>query len=60
LLRSFLADGVRVRMPNDGATMDMLSTGMQQIYDSTALYLMVTPDGTNSGNPSLTAEIASL
>jgi hypothetical protein len=60
LLRSFLADGVRVRSANDGDTLDMLSTGLQNIYDDCALYLMVTPDSTNSGIPSFTAEIASL
>jgi hypothetical protein len=60
LMRSFLADGVRVRSANDGDTLDMLSTGMQAIFDTCALYLMVTADSTNSGIPSFTAEIASL
>lgn len=59
ILRSLLADGVRVRSNNDGDTFDMSKTGLLPIMDSAALYLMVTPDSTNTGLPSLTMEISS-
>lgn len=59
VLRSLLADGVRVRSVNDGDTFDFIRTGLVQLLnDSTALYLMCTPDGTSTGNPSMTVEIA--
>jgi CMP-N-acetylneuraminic acid synthetase len=59
ILRSLLADGVRVRSTNDGDTFDMARTGLMPIYDNTALYMMVTPDSTNTGLPSVSMEIAS-
>lgn len=59
VLRSLLADGLRVALANGGETYDMSKTGLLPVLDSSALYLMVTPDGTNTGLPSFTLEISS-
>ncbi len=59
VLRSLLADGLRVALANGGDTYAMDKTGLVTCLDSAALYLLVTPDGTNTGLPSFTLEISS-
>lgn len=49
----------RVRMANDGDVHDMLRTGLPQIYADSALYMMISSDGTSSGAPELEIEVAS-
>jgi len=53
-----LWDG-RVAFANDGDNQDMLRTGMPEVFDLSALYMIVTPDTTNTGTVSLSLEIAS-
>lgn len=48
----------RVRIANDGAVHDMLSTGAPILYDTSALRCIVTADGTATGNPDISFEIA--
>lgn len=47
----------RVRIANDGDIHDMLKTGMPQIFENSALYLVVHADATASGIPDVTCEI---
>jgi hypothetical protein len=51
---------VQVRVPviNGGGILDMLSTGMPEVFADSALYLMINSDGTSGGLPDLSAEIA--
>ncbi len=58
ILRPLNADGVRVRSANDGDTFDFLKTGLIQLHEHSALYMMVTPDSTSTGAPSISAEFA--
>ena len=37
---------------------DYIATGMPEIFETSALYLVVTPDGTSTGTPDLQIEIA--
>ena len=39
----------RIRVANDGIVQDLWSTGMPIVYDTSALYLMSTPDSTSTG-----------
>jgi len=47
----------RVRIANDGDVHDLLKTGMPQIFDNSALTLVVQTDGTASGVPEVVCEI---
>ncbi len=47
----------RVRVANDGDIHDVLKTGMPQIFDNSALYLVVQADSTASGVPEVVCEI---
>ena len=47
----------RVRIANDGDAHDFLKTGMPQIFDNSALRLVVAADGTATGIPELQLEI---
>lgn len=49
----------RVTAANTGEAVNMLRTGMPRVYHDSALYVVVTADGTSSGLPSITLEIAS-
>jgi hypothetical protein len=48
--------GCRINGPNQGSADVLLKTGMQQIYDTSALRLVVTPDSTATALPSLRIE----
>ena len=48
--------GCRINGPNLGSTDALLKSGMLQIYDSSALRLVVTPDSTATALPSLRME----
>lgn len=48
----------RVRAANDGDIHDFLRTGMPQIFADSALYALISADGTASGLPELEIEIA--
>lgn len=48
----------RVSVANGGDTHDMLKTGLPQVFDSSALYLVVQADGTSSGVAEVLCEIA--
>ena len=48
----------RVPVANSGDTHDMLKTGLPQIYDTSALFVMVTADSTSSSTPTCDMEIA--
>ena len=47
----------RVRVANDGDIHDFLKTGLPQIYDTSALMCIVTPDSTATGLPEIVAEV---
>jgi len=47
----------RVRSANDGDTHDFLKTGMPQIFDNSALYLVVNADSTATSIPEIQIEI---
>lgn len=47
----------RVRIANDGDTHDFLKTGLPRIFDTSALYMVVQPDGTATGVPELYFEV---
>lgn len=48
----------RVKIANDGDLHDFLKTGMPQVYDTSALFMLVAPDSTASGIPDLHIQIA--
>ena len=48
----------RVAIANGGGINNLLDTGMIQIYNDSALYLIVQPDSTSTGLPYVTIEIA--
>lgn len=48
---------MNVRLPNGGDTHDMLKTGLVQVFPDSALYMVVAPDSTSTGTPSVTLEI---
>lgn len=48
----------RVKTVNDGDLHDLLRTGLPQIYESSALYVMVASDTTAAGVPELSIEVA--
>jgi hypothetical protein len=47
----------RVQLPNDGDTHSYLKTHLQQLFDTSALYVLVSPDSTATGLPDLELEI---
>ena len=47
----------RVRIANDGDIHDFMKTGLPQIFDTSALICIVTPDSTATGLPELVAEV---
>lgn len=47
----------RVRIANDGDIHDFMKTGLPQIFDTSALMCIVTPDSTATGLPELVAEV---
>lgn len=47
----------RVRIANDGDLHDMLKTGLVQMFPDSALYMVITADGTASGVPELAVEV---
>lgn len=47
----------RCRIVNDGSAHDMLTTGLPQIFDTSALRLVITADSTATGIPELQIEI---
>lgn len=49
----------RVRVANDGDVHDILRTGGVEVYQNSALRLIVTPDGSATGLPEVVVEIAS-
>jgi hypothetical protein len=49
----------RVIVANWGDVHDLLKTGMPQIWNNSALYVLVTTDSTSSSYPSLIIEVAS-
>ncbi len=48
----------RVKIANDGDLHDFLKTGMPQVYDTSALMMLVAADSTSSGIPELNIQIA--
>ena len=48
----------RVRLVNDGGVHGPLETGMPIIYPTSALMMLINPDGTSTGNPELEFIIA--
>lgn len=48
----------RVKIANDGDLHDLLRTGLPQIYDTSALYMLVAADSTAGGVPELMIEVA--
>lgn len=49
---------VRIRVANDGVVQDALATGMPQVFEDSALVMIVTADGTATGLPELLIDIA--
>lgn len=49
----------RVHFAHEGGFSDFLGTGLPQIYDNSALYMMVNADSTSAGFPEVNIEIAS-
>lgn len=49
----------RVRVANDGDVHDLLRTGMPQVYDDSAFFLLVSPDSTATGLPDVELTVAS-
>jgi len=58
VMRPIAADGLRVPLAGFSTTYDMLSTGLPQIFETSALFLMATPDSTSTQLPFMTAEVA--
>lgn len=58
VLRRLWSQG-RVRVANDSDVHDMLKTGLPQVWDTSALFLMVSADSTASGLPELVCEVVS-
>lgn len=56
VLRRVWSQG-RVRVANDSDIHDMLKTGLPQIFDTSALYMMVSADSTATGLPEVVCEI---
>jgi len=52
-----LASG-RVRINNDGDVLDFLKTGLRQVWENSAIMVMVAPDSTAIGQPEMLIEIA--
>lgn len=50
--------GGRVRIANDGDVHDILRTGLPQIFDTSAIYVMVAADSTSSGVPDMMISVA--
>lgn len=50
----------RVRVANDGDVHNLFRTGLPQVYADSALYMMISSDGTSSGAPELEIEVANL
>ncbi len=50
----------RVKIANDGGTHGALETGLVQLYDTSALYMMVSADSTAIGLPNCKLQIANL
>lgn len=48
----------RVIAANAGDIHDLIKTGAPQVFDNSALFVMIQPDGTGSGLPEVTMEIA--
>lgn len=48
----------RIIVANDADVHDLLRTGMPQIYNTSALYVLVSPDGVSSGLPELNIEVS--
>lgn len=48
----------RVRITNDGDVHNMFQTGMPQIFDTSALIMLICPDSTAAGVPDLGIQIA--
>ena len=48
----------RVPVANSGDVHDLLRTGLPQIYDTSALYILIAADSTASGYPGLQLEVA--
>jgi hypothetical protein len=49
---------MRVRIANDGDTHDFLKTGLPQVYETSALRVVVQPDSTATGIPELQFNIS--
>jgi len=49
---------MRVKMVNDGDTLDLLRLGLPQIFDNSALFMLVSADSTSSGLPDLEITVA--
>lgn len=58
VLRRLWSQG-RVRVANDSDIHDMLKTGLPQIWDTSALMLMVSADSTSTGLPEIVCEVVS-
>lgn len=52
-----LWDG-RIKIANDGDLHSLIETGLRQVYDTSALFMMVSTDSTASGVPDVNIEIA--
>lgn len=50
----------RISVAGQSMLQNMLDTGIPKVYDNSALFLMAIPDGTATGHPSVTAEVAAL
>ena len=48
----------RIRAANDGIVQDVFSTGLIKLFDTSALYMMVTPDSTSSGLAEIAIDVA--
>lgn len=48
----------RINFVGDGSIHDLLRLGMPQIYDTSALYMLIAPDSTALGVPSIGIEVA--
>lgn len=48
----------RISVANGGDIVNLLNSGMQQIFADSALFVLIAADSTSSGAPSLTIEIA--
>lgn len=48
----------RVRVINDGDIHDLIKTGLLQLYDTSALYVLIAADSTATGVPEMQIEVA--